>query len=310
MNFFIVKLLLSLVNDLKRSVVNLKNLTKSVGFIIYFIAMQCIASVGFVFYKMFFDSEWSEKVYTLVSNNQKFSREYLELVSQAVMPMLIVADILIMIPMLLYAYKKKIKLYRKIEKVNALQIVSFIVESLPASITTSQYDQLTSLILTDNVFITFLTSAILAPVIEELIFRFGICGIYKDEREKAILVSAFMFGLAHFNLIQSTYAFILGIVLAYVYTKSQNLLTSTLMHITINGSSILYEYFNHTVVLIAGIAIIIVTLLMMNRRDTNGNRGKKILVIIAMILAIIVTAMNYTQEKTVNNTVTEVTEGE
>lgn len=280
MNFFIVKLLLSLVNDLKRSVIFLKNLTKSVGFIIYFIAMQCIASVGFVFYKMFFDSEWSEKVYTLVSNNQMFSKEYLELVSQAVMPMLIVADILIMIPMLLYAYKKKIKLYRKIEKVNALQIislglvlnfiVSFIVESLPASITTSQYDQLTSLILTDNVFITFLTSAILAPVIEELIFRFGICGIYKDEREKAILVSAFMFGLAHFNLIQSTYAFILGIVLAYVYTKSQNLLTSTIMHITINGSSILYEYFNHTVVLIAGIAIIIVTLLMMNRRDTNG----------------------------------------
>lgn len=280
MKFFIVKLLLSLVNDLKRSVIFLKNLTKSVGFIIYFIAMQCIASVGFVFYKMFFDSEWSNKVYTLVSNNQMFSKEYLELVSQAVMPMLIVADILIMIPMLLYAYKKKIKLYRKIEKVNALKIVSlglvlnfivsFIVESLPASITTSQYDQLTSLILTDNVFITFLTSAILAPVIEELIFRFGICGIYKDEREKAILVSAFMFGLAHFNLIQSTYAFILGIVLAYVYTKSQNLLTSTLMHITINGSSILYEYFNHTVVLIAGIAIIIVTLLMMNRRDTNG----------------------------------------
>ena len=280
MNFFIVKLLLSLVNDLKRSVIFLKNLTKSVGFIIYFIAMQCIASVGFVFYKMFFDSDWSEKVYTLVSNNQMFSKEYLELVSQAVMPMLIVADILIMIPMLLYAYKKKIKLYRKIEKVNALQIVSlglvlnfivsFIVESLPASITTSQYDQLTSLILTDNVFITFLTSAILAPVIEELIFRFGICGIYKDKREKAILVSSFMFGLAHFNLIQSTYAFILGIVLAYVYTKSQNLLTSTLMHITINGSSILYEYFNHTVVLIAGIAIIIVTLLMMNRRDTNG----------------------------------------
>lgn len=280
MKFFIVKLLLSLVNDLKRSVIFLKNLTKSVGFIIYFIAMQCIASVGFVFYKMFFDSEWSNKVYTLVSNNQMFSKEYLELVSQAVMPMLIVADILIMIPMLLYAYKKKIKLYRKIEKVNALQIVSlglvlnfivsFIVDSLPASITTSQYDQLTSLILTDNIFITFLTSAILAPVIEELIFRFGICGIYKGEREKAILVSAFMFGLAHFNLIQSTYAFILGIVLAYVYTKSQNLLTSTLMHITINGSSILYEYFNHTVVLIAGIAIIIVTLLMMNRRDTNG----------------------------------------
>lgn len=280
MRFFIVKLLISLVNDLKKERDILKNLTKSVGFIIYFIAMQCIASIGFVVYKMFFDTVWTDKVYTLISNNQMFSKEYLGLVSQAVMPMLIVADILIMIPMLFYAHRKKIKLYRKMKTVNALQIislglvlnfiVSFIVESLPTSVTTSQYDQLTSLVLTDNVFITFLTSAILAPVIEELIFRFGICGIYKGEREKAILISAFMFGLAHFNLIQSTYAFILGIVLAYVYTKSQNLLTSTLMHITINGSSILYEYCNHTVVLVTGIAIIIVTLMLMNRSETNG----------------------------------------
>lgn len=40
------------------------------------------------------------------------------------------------------------------------------------------------------------------------------------------------------------------------------------------------------------------------------NRGKKILVIIAMIFAIIVTALNYTQDKTVDNTVTEMTENE
>lgn len=41
------------------------------------------------------------------------------------------------------------------------------------------------------------------------------------------------------------------------------------------------------------------------------NRGKRILVIIAMVLAIIVTVMNYTHtDKAVDNTVTEVTEHE
>ena len=40
------------------------------------------------------------------------------------------------------------------------------------------------------------------------------------------------------------------------------------------------------------------------------NRGKRILVIIAMVLAIIITALNYTKDKTVENTVTEVPEHE
>ena len=38
------------------------------------------------------------------------------------------------------------------------------------------------------------------------------------------------------------------------------------------------------------------------------NRGKRILVIVAMVLAIIVTALNYTQDKAVENT--EITENE
>ena len=39
------------------------------------------------------------------------------------------------------------------------------------------------------------------------------------------------------------------------------------------------------------------------------NRGKRILVIIAMVLAIIITALNYTKDKTVEDA-TEVTEYE
>ena len=255
----------------------MKNLTKSFGFIVYFIVMQCLVSIGYVFYKMSFDTEWSDQVYTLVSTGKMFSKEYLTLVSQAVIPMLILADIILMIPMFIYAYKKHIKLYQKVSALNTLKLISLglilnfivtiVVDNLPKSLTTSQYDQLISMILTDSFLLTFLSSAILAPVIEELIFRFGICGlIYKDNEKKAIFISALMFGIAHFNLIQSTYAFILGLILAYVYVKSKNLLTSTILHITINGSSILYEYFNHTAVLVIGITIIMGTLIYCKKR--------------------------------------------
>ena len=51
-----------------------------------------------------------------------------------------------------------------------------------------------------------------------------------------------MFGIAHMNPIQSTYAFLLGLILGYLYYKTGNLLNSILLHITINSTSVLYEY--------------------------------------------------------------------
>ena len=51
-----------------------------------------------------------------------------------------------------------------------------------------------------------------------------------------------MFGIAHMNPIQSTYAFILGLILGYIYYKTGNLLNSILLHLTINSTSVLYEY--------------------------------------------------------------------
>lgn len=249
----------------------MKNFSKSVVFVLYFIVMQCLVGIGFIVLKMWFDTDWSNQIYNCIVSNNLFSMKYLTLVSEAVLPMLIIADIVILIPMLIYCRHKKIRLYQKISGISTLQlisvglilnlIVSVVIELLPDSLTTSQYDQLTSLALGDSFILTFLSSAILTPIIEELIFRFGICGLaYKEANEKkAIIVSSLLFGLAHMNPIQSTYAFLLGLVLAYVFVKSKNILPSTLMHITINGSSILYEYFNHVAVIIIGLIIVGVT---------------------------------------------------
>ena len=45
------------------------------------------------------------------------------------------------------------------------------------------------------------------------------------------------------NPIQSTYAFILGLIMGYIYIKTEyNLLSTFIAHVTINGTSILYEY--------------------------------------------------------------------
>lgn len=65
------------------------------------------------------------------------------------------------------------------------------------------------------------SAVIAAPLLEELLFR-GM--IYKRLRDlcsakTAILVSAAFFGIFHGNLVQFVYAFIIGIMLAFVYEK-------------------------------------------------------------------------------------------
>lgn len=63
----------------------------------------------------------------------------------------------------------------------------------------------------------FLYVSILAPISEELIFRGWIQGSLRPYGRKfAILGSAILFGLFHGNLIQTPYAFLVGLVLGYV----------------------------------------------------------------------------------------------
>lgn len=113
-----------------------------------------------------------------------------------------------------------------------------------------------------GIFLTILSSAVLAPIAEELIFRYGICGVaYRKNWKIGMVVSAAMFGVMHMNPIQSTYAFLMGLVLAYVYIKSgYNLLTSIMVHIAVNGSSVLYEYLPHPAVIAVGAAFVVLTI--------------------------------------------------
>lgn len=100
-----------------------------------------------------------------------------------------------------------------------------------------------NIIITDNFIMTLITTGILAPIMKEFVFRYAIIEIFSKKGIKiSIIISSLMFGLAHFQLIQSTYAFLLGILLGYLYVKEKNLLKPIILHIVINSTSIMYEY--------------------------------------------------------------------
>lgn len=79
---------------------------------------------------------------------------------------------------------------------------------------------------------------ILAPIVEELIFRKTIIDrlAYKG-KWFAIFVSALCFGLFHGNFAQFFYAFVLGIVWGVIYTRTGKIYITMGYHLVINMSS-------------------------------------------------------------------------
>ncbi len=87
----------------------------------------------------------------------------------------------------------------------------------------------------DSLWMRILFMVLLAPAIEEYIFRKQLIDrtcIYGEKL--AVVTSAFVFGLFHGNLSQFFYAFALGIIFGYIYLKTGKLRYSMALHMMIN----------------------------------------------------------------------------
>ena len=231
----------------------MKSLFKSTGVLVYFITCQLLATIVIMFAKMQIDPKWLDELYISLIDYGMLSKQYMSLLFEILYPALIAADIIIIIPMLIKAKKDNVKLFKKISfnemfflfnlGIVLNFIVSFVVNLIPETASGTYNELMNMVLLPANVPLIILATGILAPIVEEFVFRYAIIEIYSNKkRETAILISALMFGIAHFNLIQSTYAFILGLVLGYLYYQEKNLLKPIIVHLIINSSSVLYEF--------------------------------------------------------------------
>ncbi|HUR89928.1 MAG TPA: CPBP family intramembrane glutamic endopeptidase [Ramlibacter sp.] len=79
---------------------------------------------------------------------------------------------------------------------------------------------------------------LLAPVLEEMLFR-GIilrAFLHQYDRRKAILASALIFGAAHLNIYQFVIAFLLGVLLGWLYERTRSLIPCIALHGLYNTS--------------------------------------------------------------------------
>lgn len=80
-----------------------------------------------------------------------------------------------------------------------------------------------------------LTVAVVAPILEEYLFRKQLIDRCVQYGEKtAILFSGFTFALFHMNLFQFFYAFGLGVLMGYVYVRTRRLRYPIIMHMVVN----------------------------------------------------------------------------
>lgn len=97
-----------------------------------------------------------------------------------------------------------------------------------------------------TLFITILSTAIIPGICEEIAFRGAAMGVLrKYGKGFAVIAVSVAFGLVHGNIIQFIFAFLVGLILAYITIKTDNILIAMCIHATNNGISVLQDFFNY-----------------------------------------------------------------
>ncbi len=146
--------------------------------------------------------------------------------------------------------------------------VSFGLALLPES-WLEAYAQQSAYAVGDSVILMVMSNMIMAPIVEEIIFR----GLILSRLRKAmpigwaIAISSLLFGLVHGQILWMSYAFVLGIIMSLVVIKTDSLVASIILHMVFNifgtvvplvGSGITSVT---VVAAVAGVAVVISVLL-------------------------------------------------
>lgn len=124
-------------------------------------------------------------------------------------------------------------------------------------------------------FLTFLVIVILAPITEELIFR----GILFEEINRlfdykfAILSTALLFGIYHFNILQGVNTFVMALILAIVYYYRKNILDSILIHMVNNFLALILTYNQNlsTLIFLIGFVCIFISFIIIKKIIKSSN---------------------------------------
>jgi len=106
------------------------------------------------------------------------------------------------------------------------------------------YELVETILASGNTVFRILSLLIAAPLIEELCFR----GIVLNRLLSwtkiwvAIIIQAALFGLAHLNVVQGVYAFVVGVAMGFIYCRYRKLWLCMVAHFAFNLPSLVFEF--------------------------------------------------------------------
>ncbi len=105
------------------------------------------------------------------------------------------------------------------------------------------HNEVVNLLTSGSLLLQILATVVFVPIGEELIFR----GLMYNNGKKympyvfAMILQGVIFGLAHGNILQGAYAFILAIIICIFYEKTNNIFVPILFHMVFNGCNLIVE---------------------------------------------------------------------
>ena len=110
------------------------------------------------------------------------------------------------------------------------------------------------------IIITIICSGIIGPIFEELLCKYDLINRlekFNSNQLIIVLLSSFIFGIMHINMVSSIYGFIVGIISSYFYVKDKDFAKPLIMHIAGNVTAIMLGGYN-PIILTLGIIITII----------------------------------------------------
>ncbi len=170
---------------------------------------------------------------------------------------MVIAQMSIFIPTILYCRKRKIVIRelipcRKISFSTGILVVistylmyplMIVLNAVTLLFTDSALAGVQTEMMNGSMIAATLVVAVLPACVEEFLFRGVLFQTYRKSRIlPAIIISAFLFGCMHMNLNQFAYAFVMGIFLAFLVEGTGSIFSSILAHFTLNFTGVLLNW--------------------------------------------------------------------
>lgn len=236
---------------------------------IYMTAAYIARFLMYLFYAVYFavSSYLNNEIFL----GDEFMAELNRTISTSRTELTILADILMiaLCAVVIYARGGRFKKYIGIEKTSVLQILGALIagaaiwyvsiialsDLLAGSQALENYGVHVSKLHQSSPIIVFILTVIIAPITEEIVFRGALFSSITRFLNKpiAVIVTSLLFAIVHVDPVQMGYAFVLGVMLAFIRAETGRILPCIAMHFAFN----LMNYFISGYIMPIWVAIVI-----------------------------------------------------